>query len=840
MALSVLLLWFLSVSPGTAAAAEDNDGPVEIVAELGWEGWGASGRHAPAVITIKNTGGRDLNGVIEALNYYSFTPPPQPGSPPGTVPPARNIPGVGYGQKISLPAGGEKKLTLWFPVHGPGSRVDFVFRAGDNELARKTTKMPGVALTGPQPMAVGVLGSVPPALERVRPLMPDGVYRMPQVQELSADLFPRRGEELDAFPTILVTAAGASTLDDRQRQALAGWVELGGRLLVGGGLNIEDALAALPDNTLDIGVESIQDQSRWQAEAAWLETTYSGDAGASVAALRGAGQPWGPDAHPLGLQFQMGTGTVTVLQFDPNQSPWRAGALGEALWAKVIAPEKEEKMYWHMSWEHQISRLADQTDNLPGDVFPDWRSVGLYLLIFIIVSGPVTYFVLRRFQRPEYTWLAVPLTALLFVGGVYAYMIQSGGNVLVNVTQVVDGRESSKTAGYTAVGYFAPTRADFKAVLDDPEMAVQVRTMGGPPLELMSEDNEPQYRIIRGSDLEVLFSDISQWNMRNISFRNDRLAEEAGGLTATVELRGNNAKGLVRNDTGMDLDYVTLFWGNRYKVLGDMKPGQEETVDMEITVPRYNPQKDFGHNTLWHVFQFPDGPPASPKPGAHYRPPQERSLTVEERRRVNLADSWIHSIRRHSPIEESGWPLTVLAWSDSPAGLKGIKQLHQAPSYLTLLVEQPEIRLTAGSFTIPAGLVIPEVTDHQVRSMGGSSNLTSIESGFLVLAFKPQLGQEVKINNITIGLDCFPYKLVRGGMGSASPNPSPVPPGVFEVYHPARGVWVEMSGSRTFELDSDYATADGEVRVKITGGNTDRGEGFYFLPPTIAYGGESQ
>lgn len=839
--LAALLLWFLPAPAGAAPGGED--GPVRIKAEVGWQGWGMPDRHIPAVVTLQNTGGQDLAGVVEAINYYHFMPPPPPpGSPPNTVLPPRDVPATGYGERISLPAGGEKKLTLWFPMHGTGKRVDFVFRSGANELARVTTSMPGNDVSGPMPMTVGVLGPVPPALERTRLLMPDGVIRAPKVKEITADLFPIRGEQLDAFQTILVTAPGSAMLDEGQRRALAEWVELGGQLVVSGGLDIEQTLAALPENTITINVEQIEQRSGWQEEAAWLETSPPAGANAAAARLQGAGEPWGPEDNPLGLRFALGPGYITVLEFDPGQLPWRAGALGEALWKKFLTPENRDDYYKYMPPGYQMGNLVHHTNSLPREVFPNWRPVALYLLVFLLAAGPCTYLVLRRMRRPEYTWVAVPLLAVLFAGGVYGYMVTTGGNVLVNVVQVADAREAGKPAGFTAVGFFAPTRGDFTAVLDDPDLAVQVQAMGGKPMEMMDEDDPPQYRVIRGSDLEVHFSDLSQWNMRGVSFRNNRLAEEAAGLTATVEVQGNTARGRVHNDTGLELDHVTLFWGYRYKVLGDLKPGEEKTVDMDITVPQYNPQGHMRHETanVWQVFQYPGGPPEPPKPGAPYSPPPNRQLSVDEQRRVQLAGSWTENIRRHGPVER-GWPLVLLAWSDSSTGGVGTRQFHRPPTYLTLFVQQPQIKLPGGNFSIPAGLVIPEVAESRVRGMFGHNNLTGIDGGTVSFAFKPRFGLGVKINEITVGFDCFPVQSrPGGGMGPPGPNPAPVPAGALEIYHPGRGDWVELSGSRTFDLDGAYAAANGEVRLRVTGGIPDQGTAFYFQPPTVAYGGESQ
>jgi hypothetical protein len=841
LALAVIILGQGLLLPGAALAEPDK--PVRIEAELGWDGQGEPGRYAPAVVHLKNTGGRDLSGVLEAINYYKFTYPVPPGSAPGKNK-TSFFPSAAYGERVSLPAGGEKKVILWFPMNARGGRTDFVFRSGDRELARISKNLPdnNTNAGGPRPGGVGVLGEIPAALEKVRVVMPDGVIRYAKALQLTSELFPRRGEELNAFKTILVTGKGASSLNADQRKALARWVEDGGHLVVSGGLEIEEALAALPPGTVDVEIGAINERSNWQAAAAWLGQKSAGVAvNTAVAGLTGEGEAWGPEGNPLGRRFTLANGQVTLLSFDPNQSPWQSGPLGESLWQKFLAvPDMDKWGYDPYNNDYRLSNLIHQTNSLSPEAFPGWQPVGMYLLLFLIAAGPVSYFVLRRIRHPEYTWVAVPLLAVIFAGGIYLYMLQTGGNVLANVVQVVDKQAGGETNGYTAVGYFAPTRPDFTAVLEDPDRSVMVQPLGGRPPELMAEQTEPPYSIIRGSDLSVRFTDTTQWYTRAVAFRNDHVSRAVQDLKATVEIQGNRIIARVENKTNLHLDHVVVFLGSNYKMLGDLAPNSEKQAQMEIVVPQYNPKGNYGpeYFSAWQVFQYPDGPPVPPKPGMPMPPPTNRRLDASEQRRANLMDNWVGNMRRRGPVE-TGWPLTVLAWSDSPVAEPGMKGMARSPQYLSMFVLAPELKLPAGSFTIPAGLVMPEVTDSQVRSMFGHNSLRGMEGGSVTFAFKPNLPEQVKINKVTLTLDYFPVAAQRNrGMGPPSAKPTAVPRGVLEVYHPGKNAWQPLSGSKTFELSGDYATAGGEVKLRMYGGNSAKGTGFYFLPPTVAYGGE--
>lgn len=839
VALVIFLMFFGVIPPDTAQAAPDKT--VEIKAEMGWQGQGVPGRYAPAVLQLKNTGGKDITGLVEAINYHKFQFPPAPGSPTNKGQ-TSFYPSAAFGEMVTLPASSEKKIIIWFPLNGAGGRTDFVFRTEGKELARVSKSLPNNLTypNGPLPGGVGVMGKVPPALEKVRVVMPDGVVRYIKALQLTGELFPRRGEELNAFSTILVTGQGAAELNAEQRKALAQWVKNGGSLVLSGGMEIDNSLSVLPQNMISITVDQITERSEWQSAAAWLNRNAPGSVNAAMAPLSGSGEPWGPQDDPLGLRCPLGDGEVVVMGFDPNQPPWQAGALGEGLWQNfLVAPETEKYGYKDPYYgEQRLGSLVHMTNNLPAEAFPGWRPVAMFLLAFLIIAGPVTYWLLRRIRHPEYTWMVVPILSVLFAGAVYIYMLQTSGNVLVNVVQVVDSRESGEPVGYTAVGYFAPTRSNFTAVLENPDQAVQVQPMGGRSPELMREQDEPPYSVIRGSDLKVRFSDTSQWSTRGMAFQNQNLAQTIQGLEAEIQVQGNKITAQVINKTDMHLDHVVLFMGTGYKVLGDMEPGQDMVAEMEVNVPKYDSKNNYRteYPTAWQVFMYPDGPPAPAKPGMP-PPSTNRRLSASEQRKANLMENWMNSIRRYGRME-AGLPLTVLAWSDSPAADLGIKEIYRPPHYLTMFIMRPEIKLPTGPFTIPAGLVNPEIWDSQVRGMFGHNNLMGLDGGSVTFAFKPYLPAQTQIKDIKLHLDYFSTTGSKKGMGPPAAQPGAVPAGVLEVYHPGRGDWEQISGSDTFSLSGDFATRDGEVKVRILGGEPDNGTGFYFLPPTVAYGGE--
>ena len=858
----VFLPVFLFSSPSISAPGPESAvSPVQISAEIGWEGQGVPGRTAPAVIHLKNTTSGDLRGVVEAINYFRYIPPPPPGSPPGAAPagPAVDYPVSAFGEQVTLPAGGEKKVILWLPLQGSADYLAVRFRSGEKVLAGMEAKMPLVASfsSGLMPPVTGVLGPVPPALEKVRITMPDGVPRAPLAIELTPELIPPTGEQLDAFGLILVTGEAAGSLTAEQRLALFEWAETGGHLLLAGGVRVNDTLAVFPAGAGGITSREITGNSDWRSAAAWLGTEPPA-ADAPAARLQGAGEPFGPPENPLGRQVEAGDGKVTVLTFDPAGAPWDAGNLGRAFWERLLQPEQPGLNNMKTDPFYLFHSLIGMVNSLPAGAFPDWRLVGVFLGIFLILAGPLTYRFLQKKQRPEYTWLAVPLLALLFSGAAYLYMLQAGKNVIVNIIQAVDARENAPAKqALTAAGFFAPTRPVFHVALADPGCPVNAQPFGGgPPPEWRKPDEEPPFTVVRGTDLEVTFREASQWGMRSLVFRQDT-GETLDGLRASLRIEGSRLAGKVRNDTPLLLEHVTLFLGDDYRGLGNLAPGEEKEVDMEIpAAPVYNPQAPFSHPAgpgyfpNWLIFVYPEGKEAAlqaagqaggPHPPDFGSPP--RRLTVEEQRRAQLLDQLLNASRRHGPGSEfqRGRPPTLAAFSRDPVKESPLKNLRARPHYLSIILKKPALVIPPGNFTIPAGLTPPEIIDAQIRGSSGHNNLFGIQGGNITYAFRPGLPQNAQTKEIALEFQYFPdtaqQSIPKGAPGSPAAAAADVEAGVLEIYNSSAGQWQNLSGAKTFRLPGEYALPGGEVRLRVNGFGPASGKFVYFLPPAVSYQG---
>src|SRR5205085_228522 len=85
------------------------------------------------------------------------------------------------------------------------------------------------------------------------------------------------------------------------------------------------------------------------------------------------------------------------------------------------------------------SRLQQELDNFDVNVVP-FGYVALFIILYILVVGPLDYFVLKHvFHKLEWTWITFPLVVLTVSIAAYftAYALK-GNDLKINKVDLVD------------------------------------------------------------------------------------------------------------------------------------------------------------------------------------------------------------------------------------------------------------------------------------------------------------------------------------------------------------------------------------------------------------------
>ncbi|MBL8793262.1 MAG: hypothetical protein JNM56_05105 [Planctomycetia bacterium] len=262
--------------------------------------------------------------------------------------------------------------------------------------------------------------------------------------------------------------------NQRRREALAEWVLRGGNLVVCAGRN-HDALNAMAEIETLLPVKIVKAEpitklrAEWQGDGAPVGPLP--DAPLDVAVFeRRPGRELavllreftlddkGKPGRELIVQGSAGLGRVTVVGFDLDQRPFTDWKNQADFWGQLkrrswqygavfhkVNPDNQGQPfqpwmmdeYSHPQLQSQLYSYLENFEEVPVISF-GW--VALFIFIYILVVGPLDYFILKKLvKRLELTWITFPTVVLLVSAVAYfaAYHIK-GNDLRIRKVDLVD------------------------------------------------------------------------------------------------------------------------------------------------------------------------------------------------------------------------------------------------------------------------------------------------------------------------------------------------------------------------------------------------------------------
>ncbi len=252
---------------------------------------------------------------------------------------------------------------------------------------------------------------------------------------------------------------------EKRRKAIVEWIRRGGRAVLSVGTNpdVLDAIKELKDllpATIPPGSKKMVTglPFEWKPSAAnerndairstdgkseFPIVTLQPKADRSTSTIVDDGS-----GRPVAVQAAYGLGRITVFAFDLDRSPFTDWAKRNSFWENLVnycgymLPPSNQKpeRYSTIQYDDLTSRLQGGLDYFEGVPVVSFGWVALFILIYIILIGPVDYLFLKKVIRKlEWTWVTFPVIVIGVSAGAYfaAYALK-GKDLKTNKIDVVD------------------------------------------------------------------------------------------------------------------------------------------------------------------------------------------------------------------------------------------------------------------------------------------------------------------------------------------------------------------------------------------------------------------
>ena len=724
-----------------------------------------------------------------------------------------------YTADVQLPQGSRKAVTLYVRAADLGSQLTVSLQVGGKTVdARAATLQPQAGDT----LAVGVLSddtAVRPAFQALK--IDDTAVAAAQFSEGAMPL-DTQPQALDNFDLIVLSNYSSDTLTSAQLDALRAWVNGGGALLVVGAAHAQKTMGHLPTDLLaaTLNATAVVSSLPEVARLATVGGTGGGQVALSVATPRpGATVLLAHNGVPLIVDLPAGRGHLVYSALDPASSPLQGYSpqAQSTFWERALTPALQgprDALVESGMQDNTTSNFGQPGQNalsgVTGDVgkaysrgLPALQVYVFLIVLYVLVLGPGNYLLLRWRRRLEWSWVTIPVVAVLFGAGSFgiAYA-RNGGDVLANVDSVVylnpDAR-AMQTDSY--IGLFAPFRGDYDLTASNavPTLiwGLGNDTTNGPSLgSSLSSNSSLGMRVDQGATpLTAHLIGLQMWSQRNLGLH--QLLPQQGAVTGRLVLSGKTVAGTVTNNTAMTLrDCVVVGANGASAVAPRINPGET------VRVSSFSLGSGLGGNA-GATSSF-NGTPTGPLSGLYsgYNGAGKAGTLAGTDRYDNILGAVFPS----GSAATISAPLTLIGWSNTPIGLFSVNGASPHRTDLDLVVAPLGLSVASGPFTLAPGDLPVGVVGTSVSQINDSNGLT-LNAGDRVdvqLAL-PATTRTRHVNTLSL--------VANPTNGSSSLAPS-----TAQLWNWATRRWhaIDLSnGSLDVKNAAPYVSSDGRVLLRL-------------------------
>ena len=607
-------------------------------------------------------------------------------------------------------------------------------------------------------------------------------------------------------------AGDSSQLNENQRRAMERWIGDGGQLIVLGGGDWQartDAFAdLLPLDNL-AGVDDVPHAAfaAWAGEAeAPLEsaTVSTGDVRDGAMALVTT-----EDGDVLVSMRPVGAGRVILVGSDLATDEFRGWPGSQRLWSRLLPTNAALEQFFggQIPIRQELENsMSGALSTLPALDVPPAELLLLVIVAYILLIGPVSYFVLRRVDRRELAWVTAPLLVVLFTACSYGIgRTMKGGDVLVNEISVIrTAAEGGSATVDTFAGIVSPDRSTYDLTVEADALIGQLARVDGLTRssgDVEIDQGEPAH--LRGLTIPVFGFE---------AVRATGIVEHDAALEVTWSSRDGQVVGTVTNTSDAAIDdvaYISSAGGER---IGDLAPGA--SADFSLPGQNFN-----GSSAADQVYGF----------GGVDTGEEEQRLVTLRRQVIDSLVGYASFAPNVADVGRRG-PF-VIGWRDDPGPMPVTIDNLQAQVYRSA-VEVLSVRpaLASGEISVlPHQMGVEVIATEGQADPGGAGSMLLGEGSATWSIALPLEAARIVANEVEIIIGPDPGSVFSdpGGFGGFWP-----PGFIVEVQDPTSGEWAELgdlSVASRFTID-DPSTAlsdTGRIVVRVTGvpANPEFGQG---------------
>ena len=464
-----------------------------------------------------------------------------------------------YQKNAVLAAGETKRISFDIPYTGNDKIVVKLVDENGDIIVKKTENIAAAGISSD--CLVGVLSDDFSSLSYLR-----GVNR--RLIPFDAEQLPDTVQGLDSLDVLIVDNFDTGSLSVDQYDAVTGWVENGGTLVLGTGSAAAKTLSAFkevyltgrigelgPDGVLDISLADAGVVTR-DKERVYHQKEAKGRGNVQIISYMLSDQS---RIDSIPGQAELGD-TIAA-----NLSDYKEAQLGK---------EQSQGMWYDDSIMRNIGSLADGK-------LPSAGKYAVILAVYILLAGPVLYLILKKKDKRNLMWVMVPALSVIFALGIYIFSSDTRINKpfagYLSILTVTDDK-SDVVLEETDFSITAPYNKNYQIVLDN-QYQITPESRNG-YYGYQQKESVSGYRRAVKYDADKVILEV-----RDTAAFTPVYFSSSGKRTLDIKYNYDlvntdfSLKGTFSNQMDFDIRDAYIFSNNTLTEVGDLKAGSTVNVD---------------------------------------------------------------------------------------------------------------------------------------------------------------------------------------------------------------------------------------------------------------------
>jgi hypothetical protein len=665
---------------------------------------------------------------------------------------------------------------------------------------------------------------------------------------LEGGSFPDDIRVMNGFDILIISNYDTGSLSKDQMSVLESWTESGGTLVVGTGANWKKVYPSLPetmkrfsvsgtssasppeelesyagagfsDNVIldtvtgDIGFEYEESEAGRTDDADEADDdllVYSADIDEVIVGGRG---------KPLAVKYICKSGRILFLAFDPGMEPIASWKGRQSFWENLLYHSSRSNRIYERGRGYYYSNYSNYymsglTSQVPEDRTPPFLFMFIMIGAYIIIAGPAMYIFLKRKDKRDLGWLAVPAVALLCLVIIYfaGFKTRYRTAVFNTASMIHLDMENQKADITTGISVFNNKRGDLKLTYSDKDnIEFDVTQSENRSYVVYEDGSEPEGRVVSklvfSEPMNYMLYDVSMWEPKYLSAKKSEPFTDR--IISSIQMDNGKFRAVISNNTKYDFMEAFITVGNNFISAGDILSGKEKVIEA-----------DFNSDEVFHSF--------------------EEYLNAQYGRSgypygVAVPDDFREKFRKRMTIGELLQPMYYSLRGQTKIGLYALN--NQNLNYdITINDEKPVSYYTNGIFSsidmtfekgvevdIPAGIILPQMDEYgpiqNIASIDGDNGVRVRDKGDIDFTYS--LPEGIRTTAFSLKFDTYVPIYVKYNIEDMKAQNSNIQARILQnkyeyyLYNKAADSWEQIEDTHAEAEADKYIDDENKLRVRV-------------------------